>query len=136
MNKATAGKIGKVMEKIEEDIEAALTIKINRMYTPINCCRNWGKVPANNRLCRYLNVDGCLDMECTWNLERNPGHCLYEGRSIRNNNNGMRRIYLISGPVEAGCELDAIVLCCPTCDVNKVCSLLPGVVARSKGVVV
>lgn len=97
------------------------------MEKALNCCRDWKKVPGSMQLCRVLNVDGCLDMGCTWNLERNPGKCLYEGRSVKNNNTGDRRIYLTDGYVEGKTEMDAISLACPKCDVNKVCYLAKGV---------
>ena len=97
---------------------------------PINCCRDWGKVRAGNTHCRVINGNDCLDMECTWNLERNPGKCLYEGRSVKVNSNLLGegyRIYLPSGPVEGRTELEAIAYACIDCDIRKVCYLLPNV---------
>lgn len=94
------------------------------MISIVNCNKNKDKVKA----CFTLSVkDGaCTNTSCTWNMDRANGRCLYEGRSVKNNNTGYRRIYLPSGPVEGRTELEAITLACHTCDISKTCDRLPG----------
>lgn len=101
----------------------------------LNCCRDWKKVPANRWHCWVISVIAgkCMDGSCTWNMDRANGRCLYEGRSVKNNNTGDRRIYLPDGYVERKTEVDAISLACPKCDIKDTCDRLPDVVARAKG---